>query len=589
MNPDELNHYLLNYIKREKPQGAIMITAPWGSGKSHYINRQLIPFLENQKCEKKCVVISLYSVNSIDDLCKIIIIDSKIKCRLSNKATAATSLVAKTIMHGLSSMVNLDLGFEMNDYKTIFSLSNYSDKVLIFEDVERTKIDIFDLLGFVNNLTEIDNISVVLVVSESDLKRKLEQKKAEYEKNKEKSVYQTVSYTPSNATAIDEIITEFSKSSNQLLLKEGLSAIIQSAIHDAKIYSINYRSLQYGIQQYLDLCDHIKFEADSEFMEELLLSIIIYALRKRNDDSIVWIGEGKSKELGSDTHPLYDFVYDFINNQYFSELAIEKANEAYIQQKEFKLKESKITPYIDTLFHYYIRKGEDVENALEFICKNEESVQIVPKQTCIKLYAVLIALGSTNIDHELINNSKDVIKKRFDDGQYSTLYWDGAFSYDNRSSQEWKEFKEYVTRLNNKDTKIPKNYDIKTIHEVASRLYSSHNDGFIYYFDIPKFVELIKKSNPEMLDQLRGEFITVYESGCPGRGLVIDYPHLEELKQLIERLLPADDPIIHLQLEYFISNIDIIVKGLELQYPDEIRLLSQQNGLDCDEEELEKV
>ena len=79
-----------------------------------------------------------------------------------------------------------------------------------------------------------------------------------------------------------------------------------------------------------------------------------------------------------------------------------------------------------------------------------------------------------------------------------------------------------------------------------------------------------------MLHEIRGEFLQVYESGCPGRGLVIDYPRLIELKQLVGELLPVDDPIIQLQLEFFISNLDMIIKGFELQYPEEIQALSQQ-------------
>ena len=147
-------------------------------------------------------------------------------CGQPSKVTAATGLVARTVVHGLTSLMNLNLGLEEKDYGTLFSLSDYSDRVLIFEDIERTKIDIFDLLGFVNNLTEIDNISVILVASESDLKRKLGNEKVEYEKNKEKSIYQTVEYVPSNDGTINEILTEFDNGSKYSLAKDGLSETI---------------------------------------------------------------------------------------------------------------------------------------------------------------------------------------------------------------------------------------------------------------------------------------------------------------------------------------------------------------------------
>ena len=553
-----------------------MVTAPWGTGKTYYINNHLIPFLNDNKCAKECIVISLYSVHTIDDLCRVIFSESKLKAGLSDKSTVITGLVAKTIFHGVSSILNMDLGLNETDHRKFFTLFDYSNKVLIFEDIERTKIKIMDLLGFVNNLTEIDNLSVILVVSEPDLKRRLGEEKNEYERSKEKSIYQTVCYTPSNERAIYEILSEFGRSNDHLQLEEGLSEKIQLAIHEAMIPSINYRSFQHGVQQYLDLCEHIHFEVDREFMEELLLSIIIYSLKKSYDDSITWVGEGQSIELGSEKHPLYDFVYDFINNQHYSETIMIKANGDYIKQREFRRRESEIAPHIDTIINYFIHRGDEVEVALKFICENNKCIYNVPKQTCIKLYGALIALNSVKINQELVKNSKEVIMRRFDDGDYSPFYWDGAFSYDERSSLEWKKFKEYVAHLNDKGIKTPKNYDVESIHEVARRLYTSHNDGFIYYLDNKRLIELIKQSDSKMLHEIRGEFLQVYESGCPGRGLVIDYPRLIELKQLVGELLPVDDPIIQLQLEFFISNLDMIIKGFELQYPEEIQVLSQQ-------------
>ena len=397
MNSDKLNQYLSDYINRKKPLGAIMITAPWGTGKTYYINHSLIPFLKDNGCEKKCIVVSLYSINTIDDLCRIIFMESKIKLNSSGKTSTALCLISKTIYHGVSSATRVNFGFKEKDYNNIFKLFDFSNCVLIFEDVERTRIEINDLLGFVNNLVEIDDISVILVASEPDLKRILGERKTEYDKIKEKSIYQTVSYDSSNPDTINQILSEF-KNNDKVLFEEKLSETILTAINDAKIPSINFRSLQHGIQQYLDLFEHVKFQVDSEFKKEILLSIIIYSLRKRQDDSIRWIGDSISKELGSEKYPLYDFVYHFIDSQLLSENALKQANNDFIKQREYRLTESQIIPYIDTILEFYVHTGNDVEDALRYICLNHEQMHVIPKQICIRLYAALIALNSIRID-----------------------------------------------------------------------------------------------------------------------------------------------------------------------------------------------
>ena len=45
MNQNELNEYIKHYLEKDKTQSAIMLSAPWGTGKSYYINNVLVPYL----------------------------------------------------------------------------------------------------------------------------------------------------------------------------------------------------------------------------------------------------------------------------------------------------------------------------------------------------------------------------------------------------------------------------------------------------------------------------------------------------------------------------------------------------------------
>lgn len=49
MTIDGYNKYIKNYLENDKTQSAIMLTAPWGAGKSYYIKNNLTKFLEKKK------------------------------------------------------------------------------------------------------------------------------------------------------------------------------------------------------------------------------------------------------------------------------------------------------------------------------------------------------------------------------------------------------------------------------------------------------------------------------------------------------------------------------------------------------------
>ena len=60
---------------------------------------------------------------------------------------------------------------ELNElYKSV----DLKDKLLIFEDVERSSINIINLLGYVNSLVERDGAKVLLVANENEILGKTE-------------------------------------------------------------------------------------------------------------------------------------------------------------------------------------------------------------------------------------------------------------------------------------------------------------------------------------------------------------------------------------------------------------------------------
>ena len=104
MTNNELNDYILHYIKADRTHSAIMLTAGWGTGKSHYIKNKLIPFLSQQEHGNiQCIIVSLYGLTQLSEISKSIYIESRLKKFMpgSEKKTAV-GLTAKTILKGVS-------------------------------------------------------------------------------------------------------------------------------------------------------------------------------------------------------------------------------------------------------------------------------------------------------------------------------------------------------------------------------------------------------------------------------------------------------------------------------------------------------
>lgn len=160
MTNNELNQFILHYLVEDKTHSAIMLTGAWGTGKSYYIQNELVPFLKEEH-EKECVTVSLYGIKSTAEISRSIYIELRAKT-LSAKGEAAVAgkLIAKTIVRGVVSRFGIDFSKENDTMQELYESINLSNKLVILEDIERSQIEVIELLGYVNSLVEQDNVIV---------------------------------------------------------------------------------------------------------------------------------------------------------------------------------------------------------------------------------------------------------------------------------------------------------------------------------------------------------------------------------------------------------------------------------------------
>ena len=175
---EDLVESILDYIRADYTDYAIMINGEWGSGKTYFWNNKIRNKIESMQLngrKYKTIYMSLYGISNLEEISKKIFIettqlmDKNLKKYMNSNKQVTIPEYAKT---GLD-MANL-FGVTQNgdriDYADFFATD---DKVLCFDDLERANVDVIDILGYINNFVEHDHIKTIIICNEKELSTKL--------------------------------------------------------------------------------------------------------------------------------------------------------------------------------------------------------------------------------------------------------------------------------------------------------------------------------------------------------------------------------------------------------------------------------
>ena len=175
---EDLVESILDYVRADYTDYAIMINGEWGSGKTYFWNHKVKNKIESLRINGKrytTIYMSLYGISNLEEISKKIFIettqlmDKNMKKYMNTTGQSTIPEYAKT---GLD-MANL-FGVTQNgdkvDYAQFFSTD---DKILCFDDLERANVDVIDILGYINNFVEHDHIKTIIICNEKELSTKL--------------------------------------------------------------------------------------------------------------------------------------------------------------------------------------------------------------------------------------------------------------------------------------------------------------------------------------------------------------------------------------------------------------------------------
>jgi hypothetical protein len=242
-------HFIFEeYLKAPNTNYACIINGDWGAGKTFWLKTKIKPLIEetetieDSRIKYKYVYISLYGVNSVKELQNIIFFEFYYLLKKSKLKAAfdVTKIVGEAYLkfNGLNGIDKLFTTIESQAKKYV----SLNKLMICFDDIERkgTKLDINDLAGFINNLTENQNAKVLLLLND----KKIEDK----ESIRGKLDGISITYNPVILNVINDIISKnyqafpgYSK-----FLRKNISVLTD--LYDAGLNNLRY--FIYGINKF---------------------------------------------------------------------------------------------------------------------------------------------------------------------------------------------------------------------------------------------------------------------------------------------------------------------------------------------------
>lgn len=617
MTYQELNQYILHYLTEDKTKSAIMLTGPWGTGKSYYIQNELKPFLEKKENGgHSCVIVSLYGLKDTAEISKSIYLGTRMKfLTVASEKSTTVTFAGETIIKGIAGAFGVDLSVSERSLKRLYASVNLTGKLVVLEDLERSGIDILEVLGYVNNLVEQDGVKVLLVANEEEIikyelgnkvigRRKKEEIEEEIEEEKrlheafdvpfenkggivqcrlsedylrlkEKTISDTIEFEEDYQTAIREIVQMFDNETlNKFSTIESIKDILDIMLH---CQSYNLRSFIFACQKTNDIFSSLdeKYLSDENFVQAVFIGILSFVLKQKNGNAHTWGNEKYfSAVLGHEKAPLFKFCYDYIMRQITEFEDIEGAYQAYSELVLYDKNRSNNDNDIITLQTYYVRTDSDVLDAINNIERRLEVPEDISfyQYGTIAVYAIIIK--------GILGCDIDTIKRRLVanlEGQGNKLELEQIFrtiigtDCTTKQKEEYESLRKEMARSLKKGDKIIPNFDYQPEQSKDFYDYAITNEGkfhtqesFAAQFDMKRLSEMFRNSTAEQKQQIRGVFVGMYRIGNIKSFLANDRESIVQLLEFIKADRSGDvgDRIQQLQYDWFIKNLEEIKRKL---------------------------
>ncbi len=605
MTITELNNYIRHYLEEDKTNTAIMLTGEWGSGKTYYIENELIPFLQDDK-KNKCVVISLYGLEDISEISKSIYMELRMKSVIKDSEMLTTGkIVVKTVIKNVFGKFGIDTNMSDDDLKNIYSSVDLDGKLLIFEDLERSHIEIIKLLGYINNLVERDGVKVLLVANENEILNKQpetfnfdftklfystskdsnekdnesstpeDMQAQKYLRIKEKTISDTIYFESDYYEAVKNIVDIFSNRKLQAMIEKNKNIIEEIASMVKCCCCKNFRTFIFATQKTVDIFNKMEDDYEDDFLKCIYFGIICFSSKMKAGEFPEWEGtEYLSTSLGTNWQPLFKFCYDYIRWQKIEVEDIAKTRDAYDKMKLYDKNADQQDTDLQKLYSYYERTESEVKDTLKSIEKRLKNPDDIGFYSYRKLAAYLVMISHV-IEFDYAQCKEYMVKNIRGKGRDIDSHLLFLPMYDNLEENEKAEFKNFTEQLsesmnfrNNQNDFSYNPSDLKDLYEsvLKERYKISGNHEFISKYNVSQLVEMLFQASARQIEDFRGTLFAIYRHAGKADFIEADINTMKELLQMVQEKINSNDyqnydidKIQLLQLRYLCRNLKTFI------------------------------
>lgn len=292
---DAIRSFLRYYCDlRSAPHYAVMLTGPWGAGKTWFVRSLFAEIYPDAKDYLYVSLNGLRSVSEIEDEFFALlhpVLSSK-PARLVGKLTQGVLKASLKVDLNSDGKEDGTLSAEVPSGRLFGSASPSDDHVLVFDDLERCRIPIGQLLGYINRFVEHSGHRVVLIANESELLagESDSSQGVTYRRIKEKVVGKSFEVAPEVDGALMSFIEELPSARCRALLESNRDVIL--ATYSDSGYG-NLRLLRHALWEFERLSRGIAspFIDHDPLMADVLSEFLLYAIES-------YSGSVSSREFG---------------------------------------------------------------------------------------------------------------------------------------------------------------------------------------------------------------------------------------------------------------------------------------------------
>ena len=393
---EDLVESILDYIRADYTDYAIMINGEWGSGKTHFWNNKIRNKIESLQLNGKrytTIYMSLYGISNLEDISKKIfmettqLMDKNLRKFMTSKGQETIPEYAKTGID-MANFFGVTQSSNKLDYTDFFATD---DKVLCFDDLERANVDVIDILGYINNFFEHDHIKTIIICNEKELATKLKSSNLEmktfiatylldkqnelnksdkpmvekiqdkiehvfdkandYERIKEKLIGETFEYAPKFDYIINGILMRYENNKDLIRFLRANTKLIINTFHRSG--TRNLRILKHALNDFKKVYEMVNKtypNTNNRVMQTMLIFTIAVSFEikagKITKEKFTNINDNEEyKALLVSSRILMDnrqfYIKEFDNNYYYnfkSEYRFFKFIEIYVRTRIFDMK-----------------------------------------------------------------------------------------------------------------------------------------------------------------------------------------------------------------------------------------------------------